>query len=191
VCIQGHGRRRARRLIRADRLAASTKSPVPSCRSCRPRLESMVLDAACQARHRRRPEYCGGRSRAPPSLAWFAGAALSLNPAASSKRGDLAGSSSIRIACVCGGVAVRPASALRCPSPAVRAGGSTPRKRQAITHRAGCWPGGHANQRHVREGRSVSGCTTAALTDTCAASALSRYFVHAPCSLGDGRAIGD
>jgi hypothetical protein len=40
----------------------------------------------------------------------------------------------------------------------------------------------------VREGRSVSGCTTAALTDTCGASALNRYVVHAPCSLADGRA---
>jgi hypothetical protein len=65
VCIQGHGRRRARRLIRADRLAASAKSPVPSCRCCRPRLASMMLDAACQARHRRRPDYCRGCSREP------------------------------------------------------------------------------------------------------------------------------
>jgi hypothetical protein len=121
VCIQGHGRRRARRLIRADRLAASTKSPVPSCRSYRPSLESMVLDAACQARHRRRrPDCCGGYSREPSSLAWFAGAALSLNPAASSKRGERTSPSSIRIACVRGGVAVRPASAPRCPSPTLR-----------------------------------------------------------------------
>jgi hypothetical protein len=35
----------------------------------------------------------------------------------------------------------------------------------------------------LRRGRSVSRATTAALTDTCRAPALDRYFAHAPCSL--------